>query len=1444
MATLLRNSFELLWTPNADEMQGDPRGLLRADNLWLEEDGNISLIRGSKIVSSGAAPAVVTQIFSKTMDLYALNAYDPAWSGIGAEYAKVRYIVSGTDVYRNWGTTYKSETAYEIGVATGGAAGRQAAFGFGFGHIFISHGSQNRKDDGVNISDVGLPQATVPYAEAIEPPYINLSPTDIAVPFDENYINWEGREFGSVLNKTTTYLEIDGHPDTLRAIASIGVNNPYGMNMMDFKSQGIGTEEDIFSISVRIPDSKFIVKVSVTFYLFDTAAPGLIVDSPDYYQFDFTPEGTLFPVGINVWTTLECRRREFTRYGTGHIDTVAEPNIPLDWRHVRGIKIAFTTTQLTGDSFVFQKLKFVGSTGGPLDGQYTYVQVDVQNNGFYLEKSRGSAATPIVHVKKSKISIDPSQVSTGANECWIYRFKSDYGGYYLVKKIVGSAAFDPEPFTDDLSDESVLALGIRLDEFQTNLPTDIIGMECNWKGRNWYITSSALYPSLRNNPSAYDARYVIETANKHIEINYFITRLNADTMVLGTSGDFYEITGTGGILTQDNIDFFDVNIKPLGIKSPPISPSFVVREGNLFYLAADGIRILSGSASTLMIASIDSMFKDMGPRYGIPSTRIKTNIQERYYLGISKNRLFFSTVQFDNNRALYVYDFFEKTWRYENHINANAPYPASVADSIMAFWVEDDDAIIYSTAEFGDKFVRQLDVIDFPAQFQDFKLLTTFDCNQQPRNRKDSYTLKLVLDTNAAVIDVTLRGFVGKGSVNDEAIINIFGTTVATIGKQEVIFSIYGNIGICKYYQLELSGTVQFFKFWNWSVDYEPRPEQLTNLRIPPTTFGIAGRKRIPTLPFVMDTLGNLVSFVPILDTVPQPAINYLNNEKTLCTYSFPNDMVVFNIGGMLSAFEGGCFEFYEMIQPREIELIPDPVIYKHIPYTNFGSSARKRIIQYAIVIDTRDQDVTMIPSVDGIVHASQIIRTNRKQTIIYTFDSFASGIEVACELRITTLGPATKGFELYGINLEECITEKLPPIASHIAINFTNFGTSSRKRFRQFAFTIDSRGQAFDFVPNIDGINYPVNGYITNFKKTVIYTFDTYATGIEIGGTISASNNTDEFEFYGISLEECVYEKLPPLASHLIIPYTNFNTSARKKFRQYSFTIDTFGQNVEFTPLIDGVERRMQVVNTQYKQSVIYTFESEAEGIDIGGKLRGQNDNDFEFYGVNLEEVIYEKLPPRTRYMEVGPTNYGIASRKRIRTIPFVLNSYGQNVKFEPIVDGVKYPAQNFSSTEKATHLYYFSTDNDSGNSNGLTSGIPFGIDYGGVFTSDSDFEFSEMLKPEIVEILPVGKKFDQFGPIEFRRVGKIREVSIRVLHTGTELDFIIYASDNKIMTGKIFTIANQERTYPLSLPKGINPNIFRMELSSNEIFHRFDCGVRVNIDGAQTENKWIPIK
>jgi len=444
-------------------------------------------------------------------------------------------------------------------------------------------------------------------------------------------------------------------------------------------------------------------------------------------------------------------------------------------------------------------------------------------------------------------------------------------------------------------------------------------------------------------------------------------------------------------------------------------------------------------------------------------------------------------------------------------------------------------------------------------------------------------------------------------------------------------------------------------------------------------------------------------------------------------------------------------------------------------------------------------------------------------------------GIDIGGTLDIAGTGT----FEFYGVQLEHCLSEQLPPAANFTRIPFNDLGNSSRKRFIQVALTIDTRGNPVIFTPIIDSTNYAAQTITTNRKETVIYVFNFDAVGIMIGGILDIVTPNTNFEFYGIDLTQSITEKLPAVANFTHIPYTNLGNGSRKRFIQFAFVIDTFGQNVVFTPAIDGTTFPAQVINTARKQTVIHVFATEAIGIEVGGVLDSLiTDAKFEFYGIELSECISEKLPPVAKYFKIPCNNFGTASRKRVRTIPLVIDTRGGTVTFTPIVDGVTFPSSTHVTNDKRTVLHFFETD-------------AFGIDYCGILTSATDFEYygfggsnGTTGLPESVEVLPVAKKFDQLGPLELRRFGRIYKARARVVATGTSMTYNLIVDCVSVATGTWQTDVNCDQILDISFPKFIMGEVVRLELKSTTEFHRMYAEVLCRLTGNDTDNTWIKVK
>jgi hypothetical protein len=205
----------------------------------------------------------------------------------------------------------------------------------------------------------------------------------------------------------------------------------------------------------------------------------------------------------------------------------------------------------------------------------------------------------------------------------------------------------------------------------------------------------------------------------------------------------------------------------------------------------------------------------------------------------------------------------------------------------------------------------------------------------------------------------------------------------------------------------------------------------------------------------------------------------------------------------------------------------------------------------------------------------------------------------------------------------------------------------------------------------------------------------------------------------------------------------------------------------------------------------------------------------------------------PRKSYV-VPVTNFGTANKKRLRVWPFVVDPKGGTLTFTPIVDQVAYPslATSFSHTGKKTVLVNYIED-------------IFGIEYSGYWSSSTEWEFWDTLQPEIVQVLPVAKRFDQVGPEEFFRYGKIRRIELRVFPDGgTSIPYTLYMSDTSNATGTITVVDGKEDSYFIDEPKGTNGRIARIVFGPTAFnFHRISVRIQVAASGRDTELNWITL-
>ncbi len=519
-------------------------------------------------------------------------------------------------------------------------------------------------------------------------------------------------------------------------------------------------------------------------------------------------------------------------------------------------------------------------------------------------------------------------------------------------------------------------------------------------------------------------------------------------------------------------------------------------------------------------------------------------------------------------------------------------------------------------------------------------------------------------------------------------------------------------------YALQLSDVagVFTFKLYEYTIEYEPRPEQVDYMRILPTNAGTISRKRWTTYAFVIDTLGNSITFTPYLDNVAWGTNSIVQHGTKLThIFYFQSEAIATDIGGILS---GGVFEFYGLnLEESVSEKLPAPTKFLVIPPNNYGTPNRKRHTSYKFQLLSRGSDVVFTPIVDGTSHSPSTYNTSTKKTVDYFFPQ-SDGDVIGVDIGGTLSGSSP--FEYYGTITPQTI-ETLPDRLEYFRIPNSNFGLAARKRIRSISLVLDTRGNTVTYTPYVDGSSF---GSSTNFttsgKLTVFHYFTSDVVGTDFGGTLQISSGTGYFEFYGIGTPENV-EPLPQPCEYYIIPPNDYGTPQRKRHTSYKFQIITRAARIRFYPVLDGILYPYTDYITSgrfddptaVKQTIEYFFPAgDVIGIDIGGRIESLDGTPFEFYGTVVPQKV-DVLPERLQYLRLPNTNFGVAAPKRIRTIPIVIDTYGHNITYYPIVDDrIEGTPSVFNTKSKTTVYHYFTQD-------------VFGTDFGGILSCDGTGEW-----------------------------------------------------------------------------------------------------------------------
>lgn len=1107
------------WNPSQDANNGSSEALLRMDNLQLDEQGVISLARGNGDLNTSAFGDYVDRIYSKTI--------------VGTDFTWVALNRASSSIRRS-NDKFVSD---DVELATAG--GERAAFTDCLGQILITAGDIKKKDDGTNVIDLGI----------VKP---GAGP-DVALHNQPTLELWHG-----------TWSMIEGHdPVDL---------TPFGANELAFKAyvdstslratfrQTYGSPVDTTNIDTGISRDpgldtfQFVIQPQDT-GLFRNIRVEILLDADptigkNYYWIDIPVDLTnaAFRLGLDVFSSLSVQRSQFTRQGD---------DATLDWTHVTAVN--FIATAIADVQIYMGELKFVGGLQGQLFGLYQYAQMDINDNGIYQAKSPLVQNDGVFNVQNGYTTITPNHTDdTQVTHHWIFRksaisITTARGVVVTAQDANLPVLLDQwyrvaiTPVNTDVDDTTADLDAIEEDvtanlflQSVKDITDPILAMEGLFNERMLYLTKKWIYLSDRLNPDAIDTRYTVKAFGDPTERNLWLKINTNAQLTLATTKDLYEITGTLLDLPDGTLD---IAIRAIGEQYPPLSSDCALTDGKIFYPAADGIRVTTGSNSTLLSTQLNLLFQGEA-RHGISAVTITANDDVSYPIAVGRTRLYCS-LPLTNGRKLFIFDLIRQTWR----LMDTAP---------LAIRVTQTDEVLFGYGDGGDNYLRQFET---GTASWDFELRTIYDHNGQPRNRKDTFTLKIVFDSGGSNVAVAMGknggGFTGLGNINSN------GLSTAYINVEALALGFR--------YAFKLTGTaIASFKLYEITLEYDPRPEQVNFLRIPNNNLGTFARKRFTNFAFVIDSLGGDVTFTPYLDNVADTPSTVNKAVKLTHIHYFTEETICTDIGGTLES-AGDPFEFYgPNVEEIVSEKLPTPVKFLVIPANDFGSPNRKRHTSYKFQINTLGEDVLFTPIVDGEAYTTAIFNTTEKRTVEYFFPTAedVKGIDIGGTLESQT----DTEFEFYGVIVPQQL-EVLPARLKSLFINTNNFGVAARKRVRTIPIIIDTYTDNVLFTPIVDGIAVlPSSTLVASGKRTLYHFFTEDVFGVDFGGAL-LSESSNPFEFYGFGNPEEVevlpvpkkYDQLRPLRFDKIGKLFGFRTRVIMTGSTTIMPFKIFGETQDF---------------------------------------------------------------------------------------------------------------------------------------------------------------------------------------------------------------------------------------------------------------------------------------
>jgi len=1063
MAELGQRDFSLGWTPDASDVNSPPAGNLKFDNLELSEQGQVRLTRGTSVVEDfdlTASSKVPTSLFSKR---------------IGATVHRLAGFTDGT-----------IKPVGGANLITGGSSGQTPAFGSYTNQVIMNNGASSDKWDGTTLRTLGVETPAAPTVTLQSKLIKEVGGTRL------NYAKIIGASVTYPSGNVEVVTEVGTNIASMRLIQAIDGS--------DLGGTGNAAPEDTFALDIKSQEPPGLVNLRIEFSLTSLSVPYTFLQS---YRVDLKLESDQFDLQTNSWAKVQLNRSDFTRVGT---DTT------LDWSDIKEVWI---TAEYSGPNVLTlgPEMSFTGGLG-TFNGVYEYLQVNVYDNGKYTAVSPAGVSVQLIS-DRDKINVAPDVPTgwgTSVNEIWIYRKKlnNDFTNprdilgdtYHRVATRINTVLFE-----DSLSEVDA-ALGPIANLFLIHPPTDMQAIAGPYFGRMIYTTDDKIYPSQADNPDAVDSRNILDVSGASNELNLWVRKVGESSLLIGTTNDIYELSGTGTVLADFTVDF---NLRPLGLGHPPISDAVTVYDDTAIYFASDGWRVLSGVSSKSIVGATSLLYRNEA-RYGNPYVDMRSGNTVNSSCVTTKNQLWCSVTLSDGTRRVFVFDLIRQYWR---------PYFVNPTK----LFVEEDGTLLAIFTNVADRKMRILDTgtkLD-GSTHQQFNIMSGYLDGGAPLQRKDLGQITIWGNSGGSNVHIVVRAD-NAAATKDYGNFVLSPTAVLNLKISDA-----DAIHLKHSYQLEIEDVggagVAAFELYYWAVTYNARPIPNNHLRVLGSNYGSAGRKRFYEVPFVLDRLANSVVVTPTVDEVEVGAAATTFSGgvagKTVERIFFTSEQNGHEVGLVI---EGTLltdqFEFYEMLKPEKIQVLPDLVKFYLTPETNLGKSGLKKFVRLAIVINTFGANVTVTPIIDSVAVTTSNANTPNARTHIHYFTTDVRGTDLQIKLSGAT------AFEYYTIDLEETVFEILPAPTKYAVLPITNFGSPEIKRIRRIPLVIDTRGLAVDVELLIDNVAAPTVSINTPAKATAFYYITTDLMGVDFEITLNGNGNP--FEFYKLHAPTIV-EIFPP---------------------------------------------------------------------------------------------------------------------------------------------------------------------------------------------------------------------------------------------------------------------------------------------------------------------------